>query len=188
MIWTFQKKKSQSFIFRQNAITALQLIHFNVGLLKYEALPQFFQKVHVCSSFVSEAVWFPVFLILVGLFGDSSFESSSNSLSDSSSESSSDFSSDSSSRESPRNFSSDSSLDSSSDSSWSRAPRWTHLGSALWSQRVAFDLLFSWCEALSLKFTRPYYVDFSVNFKTGKVWKHFLILQMIQYYLHKSIQ
>ena len=27
----------------------------------------------------------------------------------------------------------------------------------------------TWCEALSLKFTEPYYVDFSVNSQTGKV-------------------
>ena len=57
-----------------------------------------------------------------------------------------------------------------------RSPRWTPRPTSfgvelvveitlVWrfGLSVAFDLLFSWCEALSLKFTRPYYVDFSVN-------------------------
>ena len=38
-----------------------------------------------------------------------------------------------------------------------------------WPLQLWFPEL-SWCEALSLKFARPYYVDFSVNSQTGKVY------------------
>ena len=42
----------------------------------------------------------------------------------------------------------------------------------------------SWCEALSLKFAEPYYVDFSVNYQTGKareIWydaSHYAVLRV----------
>ena len=35
--------------------------------------------------------------------------------------------------------------------------------------QVPLNDALTWCEALSLKFTEPYYVDFSVNSQTGKV-------------------
>ena len=43
-----------------------QPVFCNCDLLEYDALDHFFQEVHVGSSFVSEAVSFFVFLVLVG--------------------------------------------------------------------------------------------------------------------------
>ena len=60
----------------------------------------------------------------------------------------------------------------------------THLSSALWSQLC----LRSWCEALSLKFPEPYYVEISFCACSEKFGTTFLILQLIQYYLDSSLQ
>ena len=60
----------------------------------------------------------------------------------------------------------------------------THVGSALWSKLC----LRSWCEALSLKFPEPYYVEISFCACSGKVGTTFLILRLIQYYLDRSVQ